>query len=162
MNDNVCPICYETIGIDNCSVTPCNHRFHCNCLIEHVYTHSNTPNCPVCRQEGLRVNTVTGLSGVHYDGSGGFVAGPSGLAGPTGFTGYYSSQAYPSPIIYSISNLIHSYTTIDSGSSDLVNINVVLQPSGNTTANITCLRQTGEYGVSRMTDAFANSVRSHR
>lgn len=166
MTESVCPICYETIGIENLAVTPCNHRFHCNCLIEHAYNHVHSPlQCPVCRQEGLRINnTNTGLTGtVDASGSNAYVSG-SNAYGATGHyrthrsygNVYYSSSS----VMSSISNLIQSQNTLEQDSSDLINISVVLEQSGNTIANITRLRQTGDYGVSRMTDAFANSVRN--
>ena len=180
MNETVCPICYESIGLDNCSTTPCNHRFHCNCLIEHVYSHANDIiQCPVCRQEGLRINnTITGASGpipaqnetyysgttgAYYSDASGTYYGPSGTYyGPSG-TYYRPSGTYygspvnryvASPIISSISNLIQSYTTLDQNSTELVNIRVVVEPSGNTTANITRLRKSGDYGVTVMAEAF--------
>jgi len=172
MTDNVCPICYENIGIENCTTTQCNHRFHCNCLIEHAYNHINgVLQCPVCRQAGLRIhNTVTGLTGVDasgaYHGATGMVDasgaygryyGPAGSYGNTYVSPYTSSASL---VLSSISSLILSQTALSADSSELVNIRVSVEPSGNTIANITRLRQTGDYGVSRMTDAFATSVRN--
>lgn len=163
MNDNICPICYESIGIENSTTTQCNHRFHCNCLIEHAYNHINgVLQCPVCRQEGLRIhNTVTGLTGMV--GASGHYYGVTGASGHYfRQTGIYSNgygQGH-STVLSSISSLIQSQSTLNVDSSELVNIRVTVEPSGNTIANITRLRQTGDYGVSRMTDAFATSVRN--
>jgi hypothetical protein len=105
----------------------------------------------------LRIrNTVTGLtgmvdvSGVYYGATGNYYYGNN----------YVSTHASSSSLVLSsISSLIQAQTTLDPDSSDLVNIRVSVEPSGNTIANITRLRQTGDYGVSRMTDAFSSSVR---
>jgi len=49
MNDNKCPICFESwkYGIIYFT-TCCNHQFHPECLEKWVI---RTPNCPICRSE---------------------------------------------------------------------------------------------------------------
>jgi hypothetical protein len=111
----------------------------------------------------LRINnTNAGLTG-RVDASGSNVyGGATGMHayGATGhYRGYGNVYYSSSSVMSSISNLIQSQNILEPDSSDLINIRVVLEQSGNTIANITRLRQTGDYGVSRMTDAFANSVR---
>lgn len=43
-----CPICYEEMGVDNYSVTPCGHLVCSECMCKCI--HQNM-NCPICRFE---------------------------------------------------------------------------------------------------------------
>lgn len=42
-----CPICFETIGANNQTITECGHVFHTNCLMKNVM--HNGFGCPYCR-----------------------------------------------------------------------------------------------------------------
>ena len=46
--DKICVICYEDIEKNNFVITSCNHKYHFNCLLQHL-TYKNT--CPLCRSK---------------------------------------------------------------------------------------------------------------
>ena len=49
MSDNewICSICLES-DLSNCHIlSPCNHKFHTECIIESL--RRNGPKCPMCR-----------------------------------------------------------------------------------------------------------------
>merc|ERR1711871_1908715 len=45
-----CPICLEPLAEKKAAKTRCGHRFHVDCLEEHLFkTLAVRPNCPICR-----------------------------------------------------------------------------------------------------------------
>lgn len=55
--ENTCPVCLMEI-MEHESVTPCNHRFHTQCLLQSVVRSGH--NCPCCRQALItRTHSVT-------------------------------------------------------------------------------------------------------
>lgn len=71
MNDDVCPICIETLlSHESFRLPECRHRFHVRCFLDYMaytYTHPHTPNnthlpqemihhvCPICRHIVLSI-----------------------------------------------------------------------------------------------------------
>lgn len=47
VNENVCPICRESIETNLHSLS-CGHNFHVNCVVEWF---RNSPTCPMCRSQ---------------------------------------------------------------------------------------------------------------
>jgi hypothetical protein len=45
-----CPICYNTIGTNNCCITECGHSFCLKCILSAT---QNNHRCPFCRTEIL-------------------------------------------------------------------------------------------------------------
>ena len=48
-NDNICPICLETMSIKGTIVLDCCHKFHASCIFNSLA--SNNKNCPLCRDK---------------------------------------------------------------------------------------------------------------
>jgi hypothetical protein len=57
-----CPICLkkfsqnEPTNESNITITPCNHKFHTDCLL--IHTSINDYKCPCCRNELIKSNLV--------------------------------------------------------------------------------------------------------
>ena len=47
--ENTCPVCKDEFNVnDECLLMPCNHHFHCDCLLPWLKERNS---CPVCRYE---------------------------------------------------------------------------------------------------------------
>ena len=44
-NDNICPICYDSLEDNNTTKIECGHKFHINCIIKWFRTGSE--KCPL-------------------------------------------------------------------------------------------------------------------
>ena len=53
LNENLCPICLDTMNIDNniYTIPECNHKFHTDCIIG--WFRSTHDTCPLCRSNRL-------------------------------------------------------------------------------------------------------------
>jgi hypothetical protein len=49
IDDHECSICFESIHANDLQVTPCNHRFHKNCI--NMWKATGNQTCPYCREQ---------------------------------------------------------------------------------------------------------------
>ncbi len=50
IENEICSICYDDIN-ELAYKTPCNHKYHINCLDEYEKISKVTIKCPICRGE---------------------------------------------------------------------------------------------------------------
>ena len=55
-NDNICPICYDSLEDNNTTKIECGHKFHINCIIKWFRTGSE--KCPLCNDSTIDTSNI--------------------------------------------------------------------------------------------------------